>query len=282
MRTVIYFEVLRRRKKICSCILLPVIVWSLLFLALNLLDQKIPVINSQYMMWPDMLKSFLGMPAWNHELAVNVWHFLALYYPIFWCGMIMKEVSCSVAEEERLETVVYLQNAGVRRSSIWLAKGVVWILVSWLSLAMLLFVQMIEFWLAGMSRYYLVIAEYYVLLCLISFFYLIAGLFVSSYAKGEEHCAGAAWTLVLVPWLLARIPALLRFLSDLLIETGRQGEVQEILAVWGQKIEPLSMICPLTWCWYSVEVKGVFVIAAVVVAGILGGAGISIYKARRC
>lgn len=282
MRTVIYFEILRHRKRILMYIFLPVMIWLLLFLVLVILDRKVPVINSQFMMWPDMLKSFLGMPSWNKELAVNVWHFAALFYPIFWCAAMMKEVSCSVVEEERLETVVYLHNAGVERRDIWIGKGLVWMLVSGISLIFLLLTQAPELWLAGAFRYFSVMAEYYGGLFLVSLFYLILGLFVSSYGKSEESCEGTTWMLVLIPWLASRIPSVLRFISDLLVETGRQGQVQEVFLLWGNKIEPVSMICPLTWCWYSMEVTGVFMVAAIVIALMLGGAGVSIYQARRC
>lgn len=281
MKTVIYFEILRHRKKILTYILLPVFIWSLLFLVFMVLDRKVPAINSQYMMWPDMLKSFLGMPAWNSELVMNVWHFLALLYPVFWCGLTMKEVSCSVAEEDRLETNVFLQNAGIRRRSIWLGKGVIWALVFSVSLLFLFLVHVIEMWGAGMLRYLSVIIGYYGVLWLVSFFYLILGLFVSSYAKSEENCIDTTWMLVLIPWLVSRIPAVFRLLSEVMVETGKQGEVQEILSVLGNKIEPVSMICPLTWCWYSMEVSGVYVIVAIVIAIMLGGAGMSIYQARR-
>lgn len=282
MKTVIYFEILRRRKKIQTRIVLPLIIWTLLFLIFTILDRKVPVINSRFMMWPDVLKSFLGMPAWSRDLAMNIWHFLALFYPVFWCGMIMQEVSCSVAEEERLETIVYLQNAGVKRRDIWLGKGVVWALVSCLSLLLLILVQALELWIAGMLRYLPIMAEYYGVLYLVSLFYLILGLFVSSYGKSEENCLDAMWMLVLIPWLISRIPAVLQFISGIMVETGRQGAVQEMIAVWGNKLKPVSMICPLTWCWYSMEVAGVFVVAAIVIAVLLGGAGFSIYQARRC
>lgn len=282
MRTVIYFEVIRRRKKFLAMVLAPVVVWSVLYLIFGILDRKAPFINKEYMMWPEIVKNLLGLPAWRSEFSMNIWHILALFYPLLWGYLLMEGTASSVVEEERLETVVYIQNAGIPRRSVWLGKGLTWAVVSFLSLLIILLVQMLEMWFSGMTQNVGIISRYYGLLSLVSLFYLVLGLFLASYKKDETGCKNMSLVLVLVPWMVSRIPAVLHFISALLVETGRQGRGAELLEAWGTKLDPLTMVCPLTWCWHTMRVSGSFVAAAVVIAILLGGVGFSLYQTRRC
>lgn len=281
MKTVIYLELVRRRKKFLAYAVLPGIIWSVLFLGLMVLGRKLPMLNETYMMWPDMVKDLLGLPGWKQDLVMNIWHILALFYPLFVGIFILAGISSSIVEEERLETVVYLRNINVSRSSIWLGKGLVWMFVSFVSQGVLALVQVIQLQLTQMNRYVSIVSRYYGLLCLIGLFYLALGLFAASYKKCEEDCENTAWCLVLIPWLVSRIPALLQFLSALLVSAGREGKLSDVFLVWGIKLEPLSMVCPLTWCWGTVGIAGKAVWIAAVIAVLLGGAGFSIYRARR-
>ena len=83
MSTVLYFEMTRNKKKIVQHILTGVIGFTVLFLITLLLDRFVPVVNEQYMKWPDMLKDLLGLPAWKRSLYGNIWQLLMLFYPFY-------------------------------------------------------------------------------------------------------------------------------------------------------------------------------------------------------
>ena len=126
MNTVLYFELRRKRRNLLKYAVVPAVVSMVLFVVCMATDAFFPFINRTYMKWPDMVKDLLSLKPWSGDLWLNVWQLFALCYPFYLIYMMMTETAEALSEEDRLETVVYLHNAGVDRKTMFGAKLLVW------------------------------------------------------------------------------------------------------------------------------------------------------------
>lgn len=83
------------------------------------------------------------------------------------------------------------------------------------------------------------------------------------------------------PFLLARIYAVVGFFADLLVATGREGTVTDTIALVAGKLEILTLVSPLTWCWPAVRISWIHVICGAAVAVVMIMAGYAIYTRER-
>lgn len=280
MKTIIYFDALRNRKKLFSYIVLPIIALAAVFLVFTILDKCFPGFNAAYMKWPDIVKDLLGMSAWNSHLAVNVWQILSLVYPFYIIYVLMSGLCSSVIQEERLETIVYLHNAGVDGRTFFIAKTVIWIAGAFLAAMGLLIVNSVLLLLIGAARNIVFTVNYYLGLFVVCIFYLSVALFMSSYKKHEEECKNAAVTILLVPWLISRIPAALRAFSFIMEMAGREGKAADTLMMLGERLRPLEMVAPVTWCFTSVNVTWIYAVCMFLVFLIMNTSALLIYEKR--
>ncbi|MCM1499670.1 MAG: hypothetical protein NC124_14495 [Clostridium sp.] len=281
MKTVINFEWTRKRRKMLKRILIPLCVTVVLFILCTLIDVLIPGFNKAYMKWPDMLKNLLCLKSWTGHLWFNVWQLFALGYPFYLIYGGMMELAVSVTDEERLETVVYLHNAGISRRTIFLGKGLIWVLETLISCASLLLVNLLTTLMLGSSQMALNMLQHYVLLFLVCLIYLAIALFMAACRGAVRVSEDAVLAVIVLPCLVSRLPALLGFLAALLTTTGRSSAVAAAVAGIGGRIEPLTIVSPLTWCWPAFQGSVLHVIFGVVVFIVMFTAGISIYTHKR-
>ncbi|MDE5779447.1 MAG: hypothetical protein K2I10_13240 [Lachnospiraceae bacterium] len=280
MKTIIYFDTLRNRKKFFVYIVIPLIVLVAVFFVFTILDKCFPEFNVTYMKWPDIVKGLLGLSAWNSHLAVNVWQILSLIYPFYIIYVLMSGLCSSVIQEERLETIVYLNNAGVDNRTFFISKTIIWIAGAFLATMSLLIVNSVLLLLIGAARNIIFIINYYLGLFLICIFYLSIALFMSSYKKHEEECKDTIVTILLLPWMISRIPAVLRMFSLILELTGREGKVADVLMMLGERLHPLEMVAPVTWCLTSVNVTWIYMICILLIFLIMNTSALLIYEKR--
>ncbi|MDE6433404.1 MAG: hypothetical protein K2L07_04170 [Lachnospiraceae bacterium] len=281
MNIVVYFEITRKKKRMLKYIVWPIIFSVILFAVCMAVDGIFPNFNNNYMKWPDMLKDLLCLRSWTSHLWLNVWQFFMLAYPFYLIYNIMKEQAQAISEEERLETIVYLHNAGVSRRELFAAKWFVWMgemVLCCLSLAVVNVVS------AAILRYTQGIwnaLKYYGILFLVCMLYLVIALFAAA-CKGKKDMSGDTIVAILIiPLLVSRIPAFLRFFSALLVLTGREGAIVDKISQIGTQTEILTAVSPLTWCWPDMQITAVHIIFGVVVYIVMLTAGFSIYTHRR-
>jgi len=281
MNTVVYFEITRKKKTMLKYIVRPVLFSVILFVVCMAVDGIFPDFNNNYMKWPELLKDLLCLRSWTSHLWLNVWQFFMLVYPFYLIYNIMKETAQAISEEERLETIVYLHNAGVSQRALFAAKWLVWIGETAFCCFSLAVVNVIS---AVVLRYTQGIwnaLKYYGILFFVCMLYLSIALFAAA-CKGKKDVSGDTIAAILIiPLLVSRIPAFLRFFAALLELTGREGTIADKMSQLGMQTEILTTVSPLTWCWPGIQITAVHMIFGVVVFIVMLAAGFSIYTHRR-
>lgn len=281
MKTVLYFEWMRKQQKMKKQIIGPLVVVLILFILCTLLDVLMPEFNKNYMKWPDMLKDFLCLKSWNSYLWFNVWQLFALVYPFYLIYSVMRELAVAVSEEDGLETAVYLHNAGISRNMIFWGKGFVWGGLAFVCCASLLVVNVVFALILGSLQMALNMLLYYFLLWLICLIYLAITLFMVSYKSIEGVSDDAVLAVLILPCLVSRLPALLYFFSSLLKLTGREGVIVDTVGGIADRIKLFTIVSPITWCWPAFEGRVLHFIFGVIVMLIMLITGFSIYSHKK-
>lgn len=281
MKTVLYYNWIRKKRTFLKLIAEPAILLIFLFLLSIVIEALWPSFNFQYLRWPQMLKDFFGLADWNRHLFVNLWQAFALFYPVYIMYMLMSGLACSIVEEERLETVVYLYNMGIDRKTVLIVKWAMWAAVSVVCFLSLLFLNIVFILLLGAPLLIPMLLKYHMAGLAVSFFYLAVAVFAASYKKQEQACQDLFFGLVLVSLLISRIYAFLDFFADLLIATKRTGPLIDGLYAAASKLQVLTIIAPLTWCWPDMKVPAVFILCVLVLGLLLMLGGCFLYGYRR-
>lgn len=80
-----------------------------------------------------------------------------------------------------------------------------------------------------------------------------------------------------ITFVLARVYALIQFLADILIATERSGVLADTLALTAEKMQVLSILSPVVWCWPGCEWDARYGWCGVLIFLICAFAGWSIY-----
>lgn len=280
MRTVWYYTITQNKKKLLHMIFIPLILLFVTFIVSVFVDRMFPEFNQQYMKWPDMTKDLLGLAAWNSNLYVNLWQLMALVYPLFHIYDMMTGLTRSIIEEERLETIVYLHNLSLGRGTVLGAKASVWLLHTLLCMVIMFAENLLFLIILQAGRMIPMMGRYYVTLFVICLLYITIALFIASYEEQERASYNTILGVLIVPLLIARTHAVIRFVSALLVATNRGGNLTDKLDWLVGKLKLLEVLCPMAWCWPGERVSGLFVICGLGVAVVMLTAAVSIYNHR--
>lgn len=277
MKTVLYFDWTRNKRKYISNIVISAVLLAVLFLASIIADCFVPVFNSQYMRWSDMIKNLLSLPAWKGNLYGNIWQVFSLIYPFFFIYEVMSGLAGAIIEEERLETVVYLKNLSISRNVLMQTKGLIWIIQSFTICLLLMIENMLFFLILRAAHMVLVVFQYYTALFLVSLIYMAIALFLASFSQRESVCEDKIFGVLVIPFLLARMYAIAGFMADIMVATKREGKIIDIIYMIADKLKVMTVLSPLTWCWQEVRVNGLYILCGIVVTVIMTTAAYSIY-----
>lgn len=280
MRTVWYYTITQNKKKLLHMIFIPLILLFIIFIVSVFVDRVFPEFNTRYMKWPDMTKDLLGLAAWNSNLYVNLWQLMALVYPLFHIYDMMTGLTRSIIEEERLETIVYLHNLSLDRGTVLGTKALVWLLHTLLCMVIMFVENLLFLIILHAERMILMVGRYYVTLLAICLLYMTIALFIASFEKQERASYNTILVVLIVPLLIARIRAVIRFASALLVATNRGGNLTDRLDWLVGKLKMLEVLCPMTWCFPGERVSGLFGICGLGVAVVMLTAAVSIYNHR--
>ena len=280
MNTVLYFELRRKRRRMLRYVILPVVFSCVLFGICVAVDALFPGFNRLYMRWPELVKDLLCLKPWSGELWLNVWQLFAILYPFYMIYVIMTETAEALSEEDRLETVVYLHNAGVDRKTVFGSKLLVWAGEAFVCCVSLMLLHMVFAAVLRQQQGVRNAFVYYAVLFPVCMLYLSIALFMAA-CRAERGAADAVMPVLILPWLLSRVPAFMRFLSELLVLTGRDGAVSERLGDLGGRLEAFTILSPLTWSWPALTLQRGCVACGVIVFVVLSGTAFSIYTHRK-
>lgn len=281
MKTLLYFDWKRNGKQYLSNLIWPVVFFAILFVISIIADKLVPVFNYKYMRWPDMVKDIIGLPAWCKSLYGNVWQLISIFYPFYFIYCMMSGLAGSIIEEERLETVVFLRNLSIQRNTLLITKLFVWIAQAFLS-CFVLFIENTVFFLC-LSSGQMVVSSfwYYMGLFLVCLLYIGIAVFLASYQKRETPCEDRIVGILMIPFLIARIPAVIGFFGDLLEVTGRTGAAVSRLSDIAARLYSFNIVCPAVWCWQSSSISLLYVICGFLITMITLGMGYFIYTGKR-
>ncbi len=280
MKTVLYFDYIRNRRKLLWYILIPLLVLVVMFTSCGIVDKVFPTFNATYMKWPDLVKNLIGLANWSGSLAINVWQLFAMLYPFCMGYVIMKGLCHSLLEEERLETVVYIRNTDIGRKQYLLTKGVIWLAFGLLVTIGIMIVTVLLALLVGAGRNVPLLVEYYVKMFFVLAFYIGVAYFLVVSRQDEEECEERIMEWMVFPWLVSRIPAVLQMLSVVMVMTGREGAIADKLAMLGERMHSLLLVCPFVWCQTAVDVPWQYVLCLVCVWIVLVLSAFSVDKKR--
>lgn len=281
MNTVLYFEIKRKGRQMVKYIAFPAGFSILLFGLCWIVDTIFPDFNRIYMKWPDIVKDFLCLKPWSGDLWLNVWQLFALIYPFYLLSVMMTELSEALIEEERLETVVYLYNAGVDKKTIFLTKLAVWLGEALACCISLLLLNEAFALLLRQGQGAREVLSYYGILFLTCMLYLSIALFLGACKAKKGVAADTMLAVLILPWLLSRVPAFLRFLSELLVLTGREGAIVEQLENIGERTEVLTILSPLTWSWPALTIQKSYIVCGIILFVVMLGTAFSIYTHKK-
>lgn len=277
MKTVLYFDWTRNKRKYISNIVIPAVLLVVLFLVSVIVDYFVPAFNSRYMRWPDMVKNLLSLSAWSRNLYGNIWQIFSLIYPFFLVYEVMSGLAGAIIEEERLETVVYLKNLSIGRNVLMQTKGLIWLVQSFTICLLLMIENMLFFLMLRAAHMTLTVLRYYTALFLVSLIYMAIALFLASFSKRESICEDKIFGVLVIPFLLARMYAIAGFMADILVAAKREGKITDMLYIIADKLKTMTVISPLTWCWQEIRVNGLYILCGIAVTVIMATAAYSIY-----
>ena len=280
MKTVIYYDYIRNRKNLIQNILVWTILFLLLFVVSLVIEKVIPGFSREYLKWPDMAQNLLAVGNWNNHVYINLWQIITLVFPIYIVYVVMNGLCATVIQEDRLETMVYLQNMSVGRMQVLLAKLLFWVAYAFIMYVVLLLENVVFFLLLGSGYNLSILVNHYEILFVSTVIYLMIALFLASYEKHENRCADvSAWVLFL-SLILSKVGAFVHFVVDLMIMKGQEGEIIGKVEAIAQKLDVLIAICPMSWCWAGVEVTSIYMIGGIVIGCLLCVGSCWIYAGR--
>ena len=281
MKTVIYYDYIRNRKRLLQNLLVWAILFLLLFVVSLIIEKVMPGFSRQYLKWPDMAQNLLAIGNWNNHIYVNLWQIITLVFPICIVYVVMNGLCASVIQEDRLETMVYLQNLSLGRVQILLSKLLFWMIYTFIIYVGLLVENVIFFLILGSGYNLSILVNHYGILFVVTIIYLMVALFLASYERHENRCADVIAWILFLSLILSKVGAFVHFVVDLMVMKGQEGEIIGKVDGIANKLDVLIAVCPVSWCLAGVEVTSTYMVSGIVIGCLLCVGACWIYAGRR-
>lgn len=276
MRTVLYIDYSRNKSRYLRGILSPVIFLAICFIISIILELIFPKLNT-YLNFPDIIKDFFALYYWQSHLFSNLWNMFAVIFPFTYYYELMTGLSKSVIMEERLETVIYMRNLGISRSTMLLTKFGIWSIYSLLNCVIIFVENMLFFVIIRNNNMIKTAGIYSIRLFVIGIIYLSIALFIASFTGHEKDSENISISVIIIPFLIARIHAFIRLFADLLTLSGKSYKGLDKLYNVADSLTPLHLICPMFWTYPGQRINLSYVICASAITIIMLFTGYSIY-----
>ena len=276
MKTIIYIELMRNRKKWLHDIICITLIPAVIFVLSIIIDHLTPVVNTVLNI-PDAFRDFFALYAWQGQLYSNIFNIFAIIYPFIFTYTLMSSYYTSIIDEEQYETVIYMRNLGISRGDMQLAKLFVG-LTKALSICIVILLENTIFFLILKNHTMLRISCIYCFeLFAIGVIYMSIAMFISSYSINKDNCETISLAIILIPFIFARIHALLKLFTDLQVNSGKRVLKLDIILNAISKLKALQLLSPVIWCFPGQKTSGAYGICALVLIIILTITGYSIY-----
>ena len=101
MKTVIYYEWVRRGKKRCIRCLAGLGIVMMLFFVPMLIDRLLPDFSYNYMKWPQYIRNIMGMRSWHKTLWLDIWQIGCILFAFVINWLFMSEIAESIINEKK-------------------------------------------------------------------------------------------------------------------------------------------------------------------------------------
>ena len=130
MKTVIYYEWVRRGKKRCIRCLAGLGIVMMLFFVPMLIDRLLPDFSYNYMKWPQYIRNIMGMRSWHKTLWLDIWQIGCILFAFVINWLFMSEIAESIINEKKLETDIYLFMQVLKREKSFLESfcSILWLM----------------------------------------------------------------------------------------------------------------------------------------------------------
>lgn len=276
MRTVLYIDYSRNKSRYLRGILSPIIFLAICFVVSIILELIFPKLNA-HLNFPDFIKDFFALHYWQSHIYSNLWNMFALVFPFIYFYELMAGLSKSVITEERMETVIYMHNLGVNRGTMLLTKFGIWSIYSLLNCVILFLENMLFFIIIKNYNMIKTAGIYSIRLFTIGIVYLSIALFLASFEGHENDSASTSIAVIIIPFLIARVHALIHLFADILFLSGRSYNGLDKISSVADSLTPLHLICPLFWSYPSQSIRLSYIICAFAITIVMFVTGYSIY-----
>lgn len=277
MKTVLYYDYVRNRRNLFQNLWTWMVMLFIVFVVSFVIEKIWPDFNADYLKWPDMVKEFLGTGSWNRSIYINLWYIFAILFPIHVAYIVMSGLTASLIQEERLETIVFLQNLSINKGNLMRSKLLFWVGYACMMSMALLFENILFLLVLKHTHIIPIVAKYYGIVFLICCIYLSLTLFLASYSKDENICNGMISNLLTFSVILAKVGPFIHLLADLMVMRGQEGDIISKLHGIGDKLDVLMVLCPISWSWIGVSVPDLYLGCGVIVAAVMLGGAFWIY-----
>lgn len=281
MKTVMYYDYVRNRKSLLQNLLVWTVMLLLLFMVSLIVEKIVPGFNKEYLKWPDMAKNLLAVGNWNNHIYINLWQIISLAFPIYMIYIVMNGLSSAVVQEDRLETMVFLQNMSVGRVQVLLSKLLFWMGYAFIIYVALMVENILFFLLLGSKYNLLIVVKHYGMLFFVTVIYLMVSLFLASYSKHENRCSDSINWILFLSLILSKVGAFVHFVVGLMTMKGQEGDIVGKVDGIADKLDVLIILCPASWCWNGMEISGAYIVCGVIMAIFLCLGAFWIYAGRR-
>ena len=282
MKTVIYYEWVRRGKKRCIRCLAGLGIVMMLFFVPMLIDRLLPDFSYNYMKWPQYIRNIMGMRSWHKTLWLDIWQIGCILFAFVINWLFMSEIAESIINEKKLETDIYLFNAGVKKREILFGKFLFYFVAYVFEIAGQFILNTVYFMAAGARINLYMITNYHMVMLLVGFINLTFAVLFAAVAKksfltAKSYINGYLFGLFVV----ARIPAIFSFIGSFMSEYDVKGAIIDKMDLCSRVLERFGDICPIAWCQPYFKVASVHIIYGVAIGVMVWLTSILIYNSSK-
>lgn len=282
MKTVIYYEWVRKRKVSFIRYFASLGIVLMFFMATMLLDRFSPDFSYNYMKWPQYIRNIMGMRSWHKTLWLDIWQIGCILFAFVINWLFMIELAESIINEKKLETDIFLFNAGVKKREILFGKFVFYFVAYMLEIVGQFILNITYFMIAGTRINLYMITNYHMIMLLIGFInltfaILFAVLAKKSFLTAKSYSNGYLFGLFVV----ARIPAIFSFIGSFMSEYDVKGAIIDKMDLCSRVFAGFGDICPIAWCQTYFKVSVVHIVYGLVLGLMVSTVSVLLYNSSK-
>ena len=234
------------------------------------------------MKWPQYIRNIIGMRSWHKTLWLDIWQIGCILFAFVINWLFMIELAESIINEKKLETDIFLFNAGVKKREILFGKFVFYFVAYTLEIVGQFILNVVYFMVAGASINLYMITNYHMVMLLtgfinLTFAVLFAVLAKKSVLTAKSYSNGYLFGLFVV----ARIPAIFSFIGSFMSEYDVKGAIIDKMDLCSRVFAGFGDICPIAWCHPYFKVSVVHIVYGLVLGLMVSTVSVLLYNSSK-